>query len=1054
MNTENSNENVLPAEETAEVCDTSALTADPEPVAAAKKTKRKKKIRSTEGKEFEGAYLIAAFFIPFMIMLAVYICMQKHPFGNNSVLTLDMQAQYVYYFEALRRLLTEGGSWLYSWERTLGGEMMGIIAYYAASPFNLLLVLFPKSMVPDAIMFIQLTKIGAMGVTFAYYLRKTRNTSDMISITFGVMYALSAYAVVHLCNIMWLDAMVFLPLLVLGVESMIRQRRFILYTVSLTAIFCSNYYIGYMCAIFTFVYYLYYYFLVRDELRQNEGAKEGSWLKRMLHSNGFETLMRFGVFTVVALMMSAFVLLTAIYSLSFGKTDFSNPNFAPTMNFDFLDLFVKMLPGSFDTVHPDGLPMIYCGVLALIAIPLFYMSPAITAKKKALSAGVLGFLVLSFMVNTVDLAWHGFSAPNWLEFRNSFVAIFFLLVLACDGIRTLKRVPVGKVTAVSVVLCLLIMIVQEFGYEFQQGPDVKVLDDAKCILLSIALIIIYTVLLYFMRSDKWKNVAAFALAAIVCVEMFVGSLMNVVDLEEDVGSIRYSNWVSDSGKTEYYSGYVGSVKRIEEVIEKIKEKDTSFYRMESTVYRKKGGVNEPMAHGIKGISHSTSTLNTSVIKLMKKMGYASESHWTKYLGGTPVSDSLFGIKYVVTRDSLLDPNVYVLAAESDEYYEYIPSTSKIYAMQNTMALSLAYGVSNSVLDMEDFIKEPKFLSSLDLQNKLINTMLSETMPTPNVWRGIYSYPNVDGCIVRPFTNVHTVKNENGEEEKIDNRYYVFEDDVNAGDCDNEGTVNFEFEAKLDGYVYMYLPGCLFEGSMNKCKVYVNDMKLSGGIEDADYFTNETWVAVNIGEFKKDEEITVRLEFSGGKLYLSQESPYYFYQIDYAKMAKVFDQLSYASMYIEDYGNDYVKGTIDLPEGQELIFTTIPYDEGWKVYVDGEKVETVKALDSLLAVPSTAGYHEIEFVYRPDCAVYGGLISVIGILAFVLLVIWSRVRRVRALAKCDGGKDRHFFHCAGDTVDEWTREAAEEEACGDTDAKNLNTIGENTPENNEGVSQSE
>ena len=1011
MNTENSNENVLSEQTT-----------------AAEKPKRKKKLFNWKGKGkgFDGYYLIAVFFIPFMIMLAVYICMEKHPFGNNSILTLDMQAQYVYYFEALRRLLTEGGSWLYSWERTLGGEMMGIIAYYAASPFNILLVLFPKSMIPDAIMFIQLTKVGAMGVTFAYYLRKTRNTSDMISISFGVMYALSAYSVVHLCNIMWLDAVVFLPLLILGVESMIRERKFILYTVSLVAIFCSNYYIGYMCAIFTFVYYLYYYFLVRDELAQNEGAKSGSRLKKIFCSNGFETLMRFGVFTVLALMISAFVLLCAIYSLSFGKTDFSNPNFDPTMNFDFFDLFVKMLPGSFDTVHPDGLPMIYCGILAVIAIPLFYMSPAITKKKKALSAGVLGFLILSFMVNTTDLVWHGFSAPNWLEFRNSFLMIFFLLVLACDGIRTLNKIPFGKVMTVSVTIGILLIIVQKFDYVFQQGPDVKVLDDAKCILLSMALVIVYTIILYFIKKGKRLNVAAFALAAVVCVEMFVGSLMNVVDLEEDVGSIRYSNWLSDDGKSEYYSGYVGSIKRIESVINQVKAEDDSFYRMESTVYRKKGGVNEPMAHGIKGLSHSTSTLNSSVIKLLKQLGYASESHWTKYLGGTPVSDALLGIKYVVTRNDTLDSNVYIKAAESDEYFEFIPNTNKIYAMQNTMALSLAYGVSSSVLDMEDFLMTPKFYSSLDQQNKLINTMMTGIMPRPYVWNGIYADITVDGCKYRSFTNHHTVKKENGEDEIVENEYYVFEDEI--GINDNKGTVNFDFEAERDGAVYMYLPGCLFSDSMNSCKVYVNNIKLNPNPDTLDYFTNETWTAVNIGTFAKNDEITVRLEYTGGKLYISKESPYYFYQIDYQQMNRAFGQLAEASMEINDYGNDYVKGKITLPVGQELIFTTIPYDEGWKVYIDGKQVETVMALDSLLAVPSTAGEHEIEFVYRPDCAVYGGIISVIGILAFALIVIWSRLRR-RALAPANSGKTKHFFYHKGDSAGEgWLLESMETKEC--------------------------
>ena len=129
--------------------------ASAEMVEVVSPTSKKRKMRL---KEFNGYYLLAAFFIPFVIMLGVYACLGKHPFGNNSVLTLDLQAQYVYYYEAIRRLLTEGGSWLYSWERTLGGEFMGIVAYYMASPFNLILVLFPKKMLCISFVFLVLRR--------------------------------------------------------------------------------------------------------------------------------------------------------------------------------------------------------------------------------------------------------------------------------------------------------------------------------------------------------------------------------------------------------------------------------------------------------------------------------------------------------------------------------------------------------------------------------------------------------------------------------------------------------------------------------------------------------------------------------------------------------------------------------------------------------------------------------------------------------------------------------------------------------------------------------
>ena len=97
------------------------------------------------------------------------------------------------------------------------------------------------------------------------------------------------------------------------------------------------------------------------------------------------------------------------------------------------------------------------------------------------------------------------------------------------------------------------------------------------------------------------------------------------------------------------------------------------------------------------------------------------------------------------------------------------------------------------------------------------------------------------------------------------------------------------------------------------------------------------------------------------------------------------------------------------------------------------------LDSLLAIPSTEGEHDIRLVYRPTCVVLGGILSVLGILAFVLLVIWSSMRRVRALAKCDDGKERHFFYYGGDTVGGWDMEAAE------TDEDPAPPVTEETPE---------
>ncbi len=1000
------------------------------PASAPKKRKKEKLPRELQQERSSNIWVyLSAFMLPFLIMLGVYACLGKHPFGDGSVLTLDLQAQYVYYFEAIRDLILEGGSWLYSFQRTLGGEFMGIVAYYCASPFNLIFVLFPDDMMADAVMMMQLLKVGTMGLTFAVYLKHTRKTSDMLTVSFAMMYALSAYSVVNLVNPMWLDAMVFLPLLVLGIESMIRQRKFILYTVSLVTIMVTNYYIGYMCCIFTFFYFLYYYLLVRDEIPQNVNALNGNPVKRFFCSRGLETLMRFGVFSILAAVISAFMLLTAIYSLQFGKTGFSNPDFAVKLRFDFLDIFVKLLPGSYDTVRPNGLPMIYCGMLALISLPLFFMSKTISGKKKLLTAALCLIFVVSFSVNTIDLVWHGFSAPNWLNYRYSFMFSFVLVVMACDAIRGLKKIPFVWIGSVGAVIGVLILVVQKLNYTVEQAEGKQVpLDDAKCIVVSLVLLAIYLFILHYMKQDKMERAGVFALAVIVCVEMFATSLISVGGLQMDVGTVRYDNYLSDNGKTEYYSGYQGAIRRIEDVVDAVLANDKSLYRMESTVYRREGGVNEPMAFGYNGISHSTSTLNREVIDFMETIGYASQSHWTKYIGATPVADALLGIKYVVTKNDKLDPEIYTVAAEGPEDYKFIPSDNIIYAMQNTKALPFAYGVSPAVAEyLDDFI-QPPFRSALDAQNELVNTMLNGVIDAPDVLKGIYSTFTLKHCKSHTFNQPTPYTDEFGEEQSTYTEYYAFTPNEGA----TTATIRYVLDIEHDGPVYFHVAGVLFSGMTTDVEIKVNGSKV------CNYFTNETWVAQKLGDFEKGDRVEVDIVFNNGLLYYSAESEYVFYSLDYEAMNEAFYYLENAGMYVEEHGNDYLKGSITLPKGQELIFTTISYDEGWKVKVDGVEVETEKVAGALMAIPSTEGYHEIEMVYRPDCAVYGGMASLAGILIFAALILWSMFRtRGKRLSVCGG--HIHFFYHKGDETFGWMLEEAEAEAANKEDPTVLNAL---------------
>ena len=292
-------------------------------------------------------YLYPSFLLPVGVMLIVYAILGIFPFGERSVLTLDMNAQYIYYFEQLRDILTGNGSLIYTWERVLGGEFLGFFAYYVASPLALLLIFFPPSLMVEAVTIMMLIKCGISGICFAIYLDKSGRKRNAYSYAmFGTMYALCGYAMAYQSNTMWMDALMWLPLLTLGIESLVKDGRFKLYIVMLSLIIWSNYYVGYMVCIYTLIYFVCYICAHKTKDINSNGEK--------LHI--LKSFIRIAIASVIALLMVSLVILCAYYSIQFGKSNGEIEKLTFNLRFDFLDLIAKFFIGSYDTVRPDGLP--------------------------------------------------------------------------------------------------------------------------------------------------------------------------------------------------------------------------------------------------------------------------------------------------------------------------------------------------------------------------------------------------------------------------------------------------------------------------------------------------------------------------------------------------------------------------------------------------------------------------------------------------------------------------------------------------------------------------
>lgn len=954
------------------------------------KEKRKHRFRQT-------GYLWLCMIIPALIMYLIYFSRELYPIGDGCVLVLDLNGQYVWFFEALRNFVKGDASLLYSFSRALGGEFLGIYAYYLASPLSYLLALFPQDRMLEGLLVLFLLKTALCGGSFGLYMHKTsKNRSQTAIVVFSTCYALSAYGIVQQNNTMWIDAMMWLPMITLGMESLIKKGRFKLYSISLAITLFSNFYIGYMVCIYCFFYFFLCYFGHSENGEHNPDGERLHFVRSGL---------RVALYSLLAIGIAAVILLGAYYSLNFGKSTFSTTKWEWNMNFDILELLYKFLPASYDTVRPAGYPFVYCGVLTLLLIPSYFLSRKYPMRQKIAAALFIFLFVASFSLSVPDLLWHGFQRPNWLNYRYSFMLCFILTVLACRAMNEFDSVSLKTVAGTGGLLAFLCVILQKYA-----DPDNQYMtpDDYTCIWFTLILIAVWLAVLGLLRSRKEKQIVCIAMVAVAAIECFLNGLWCMNALDSDVVFSRYS----------YYNNFLNSTRPI---VEAVQESDTGFYRMEKTMFRK---LNDNMALNIRGLSGSTSTLNQETIKFLDKMGYCSMSHWSKYLGGTPVNDSLLGLKYIISDDD----------SETHSYWysTYITDPANGYtAYQNPYALSIAYGVSDALLEFQLGYQPVKSdtagtgsstASSQEDASKIgatvdkLKAWINQTLGIEETVRNAeYTDP-----YYTPFTRLNAmVASMLGEESAeifvplkfslkdtgLGYPYYA-EKHTCFSSISSSASLSYTFTVPKTGEIYFYLP----TNYPREVELTLSNDSLGEVTDCGKWGTGENLRIVSLGIQNAGDTLTLNVTPTGSDLYYVSNEPV-LCMIDEEAFTNAFARLATDQLNVTAHTEDSMSGTLTTSRSDELILTTLSYDSGWRITVDGKAVDTVKALGSLVAfrVEGEAGIHEIEMVYRPDTLTLGLQISGISVVIFLALVALSplikKVPILRGLVATVPGKKK-------------------------------------------------
>lgn len=907
-------------------------------------------IKTLQGWAMKNRYYIIGFFIPVILMYVTYAIFGLYPFGKESVLALDLNAQYVYYFEALHDAFWGDGSVFYNWSRNLSGEYMGIIGYYLASPFTLIVMLLPRKWMLTSLLIMILCKIGTASVTFNYYLQKSRKMEPLQATLFSILYALMAYMVIQTIDPMWLDGVVFLPLIALGVEYLVDDGRKLNYIIPIAMMFIANFYIGYMIGIFTAFYFIFYLFL-------------GSETKRRKIGEYFYICCNFAISTLVSLMLSVFMILPVYNALQLGKFDFTEPDFSFATQFEPLDIIGQLLICQYDSVNVQGSPEIYCGILTLVLLPLFFLNSKIDIRSKVGYGFLTAVMFFSMYIKPVDMLWHGGQVPNWLPYRYSFIVSFILLSMAAQAFKHIDGIKLGHIGGTFFGVLALVLYISTNNYEH--------LDIITSIWLTIGLAAVYLVLLYI-HAQKAQNgspsklLIPILLICAVSGELLYNNLHTIKDVDEEVA---YSS-------RESYEMFVQSGKAAADLM---KKRDNGLYRAEKTYTR---CVNDNLAFGLKGITHSSSVMNAKTLNFIETLGYCTRSYYSRYEGSTVLSDSLLGIKYVLDRGdaparssvhgSYVKVEDYTYKDKDDKDSNGNPKEKTISIYENPDALSIGYMADDDILRIDHLGNDNPFNS----QSVLLSTLTGNTeFDAAGQIAGVNEYyTRIDTG--EPVLGAVTVSSYNGQPTYTK---------MDSGDP----TIDYRFTATEAKEVFMFLKTeneqgvNLWLGTWDEAS---NDYYFQPGGYGT-YFETKNYSIISLGTFEVGTKVCMRLTVDNDQNATIIKEPFFYYYNPEVFQQDI-AQLKDAQLNVTKYNDRYIKGTVTASEG-EILFTSIPYQDGWTVKVDGKKVEPIEVVKAMIGVELEPGEHTVTFSYTPPGFTVGVVLFILGIGMLVLFYRYDK-----------------------------------------------------------------
>ena len=860
-------------------------------------------------------FIILAFLVPFVLMTTAFALMKVSPFGDQQILVTDLWHQYFPFLVDFQDKLKHGESLFWSWTQGAGVNYFALMSYYLASPLNFFSVFIPSEWLREFLMFSVVIKVACAGMFMAIFLRSVFKKNDFSLVLFGCCFSFCAFFMGYYWNTIWLDTVCITPLVVLGAVKLLTENKFRLYVVTLALSLLANYYIGLFTCIFVLLIFIAYNIVKWENVK-----------------TFFTKLLRMGVFSLIAIGITAFFLLPAFFGLQ--NTNASGSSFPSTFSINIgksndllgvLTAIQQILSNFITFISPatkeaDALPNIACGTVSIVLGILFLTSKKIRLKEKIVDMCLIFFMILSCIIRQLDYIWHGFHFTNMIPYRFSYLISFVLVVMAFRAFMLIDFSSCWDVLLAALGSTLVIL----FAIGTQEAYTI--------IGTAVVALVVCTMLFLYTRRIVPKQVLLIVLAVVVIGESGATAYIGV-------------KTTTVTGTYDYPRGGE-TTKQVINYMNSLEENTTELWRAETTSTQT---LNDGSLNDYNGLSMFNSMANVDTTRFFENfgmMGWKSGNRYT-YAEGSPVTNVFMNLKYIISRDGIYR-NTYDLSEA------YAVGNEKL--LKNDHYIPMGFMVNNNLTQWVENDNEDQF-NPFDQQNEFFKlaTGINENVYTSLdvVSQGHYDYEKF------PVT-------------KTSYGNYSF----SCTDASITPHVKWNYEAPEDGLYCMYAK---ISGGDN-VTVMQND-----AAQSSTYGMGRPYIAC-IGYFNKGDKISVYSQLEQGQ---SGSAQVYVNLLNKDVFEKGYEKISKDVMTTESLTGSSMEGTIDVSE-DGLFYTSIPYEEGWTAVVDGKEVEITPVGGSLLAFPLLKGSHEIKLYYYPKGFWPGFAVTTICLLTFAGLCAYTYI----------------------------------------------------------------